>query len=504
MKRVLLMCLLAALPMMSFAQKTQRFEVAPFEFEIIGENSVALVGYDYDKEPHPEATELVIPEKVTFENKSYRVTTIEGKGTGSYFSKNKHISSIKIPSSVIEIGRYAFAFTNIESVTIPESVTQINLCAFKHCTKLRYVEILSPKIELSACSFRDCPNLNLVKINSDYLRMDNTAFCTMAKNASKLNEVQVKKAVRPYVTFYDNKYNPKPTITIIDEPQQTTAPTNTYIASTSAMSQPIEDTPKIISDVDQNIPQTSLKNENTFAVIIANEIYTNVSNVDYAAQDGRVFAEYCKQTLGIPEKNIKLIENATLGAIVSNVDWLHNVLKAYGGSAKAIFYYSGHGIPNHETGDSYLLPTDCPPNNYNVAYKLQDLYTKLGEAGGNVTFFIDACFSGMKRQGEVMVAARGVAIKAKPSNPVGSSVVFSAATGDQTAYAYDEKGHGIFTYFLLKKLQDSSGSVSYGELADYIKSEVAKVAIVERSVSQTPTITSTSQNADLWRNWMLK
>ncbi|MFI3319130.1 MAG: hypothetical protein SNH88_08095 [Rikenellaceae bacterium] len=109
MKRFLFMLILALLPMMGSAQPmasrlsnapkesakgggSVKFEVAPFEFEIIGDNSVALVGYDYGKEPNPEATELIIPEQVTFENKSYRVTNIEGKRTGSYFIKNKHIS----------------------------------------------------------------------------------------------------------------------------------------------------------------------------------------------------------------------------------------------------------------------------------------------------------------------------------------------------------------------------------------------------------------------------
>ena len=188
-----------------------------------------------------------------------------------------------------------------------------------------------------------------------------------------------------------------------------------------------------------------------------------------------------------------------MGAIVSNVDWLHNVLKAYGGSAKAIFYYSGHGIPNHDTGESYLLPTDCPPNNYNVAYKLQNLYSKLGEAGG----FIDACFSDTQRKGDMMVAARGVAIKAKSGVLSGNSVAFAAASGDETAFAFNEKGHGMFTYFLLKKLQETKGQVSYGELANYIQQNVKQKSIVISPRLQSPnTIASTSANEN-WQSWKL-
>lgn len=55
------------------------------------------------------------------------------------------------------------------------------------------------------------------------------------------------------------------------------------------------------SDVDINIPQNTIqKNSNTFVVIIANEDYQRVSDVQYANNDGKLFAEYCQRTLGLP------------------------------------------------------------------------------------------------------------------------------------------------------------------------------------------------------------
>ena len=102
--------------------------------------------------------------------------------------------------------------------------------------------------------------------------------------------------------------------------------------------------------------------------------------------------------------------------------------------------------------------------------------------------FLDACFSGVQRTGDILVAARGIAIKAKDEKPTGNMIVFSAAQGDQTAYSYDEKGHGMFTYYMLKKLQESGGDVTLGELADFVTENVSKRSIVENSKSQTPNI----------------
>jgi hypothetical protein len=68
----------------------------------------------------------------------------------------------------------------------------------------------------------------------------------------------------------------------------------------------------------------------------------------------------------------------------------------------------------------------------------------------------------------MMAAARGIAIRAKPGAPQGNMVVFSAAQGDETAYPNHEKGHGMFTYFLLKKLQETKGDVTLSELGEIV------------------------------------
>lgn len=290
---------------------------------------------------------------------------------------------------------------------------------------------------------------------------------------------------------------------------------NTTINITYAPPQPVQSqvavpapTPKkqvAQSDVDMNIPQGLGKNDNTFVVILANENYCREEPVPYANNDGEIFKTYCMNVLGIPEKNIKYIADASLNDLKYNLNWLKQVMEAYAGEAKAIFYYAGHGIPDEAQRTAYLLPVDGYGSDVTTGYKVDELYAILGKLPSkSVTVFLDACFSGSKREGGMLASARGVAIKAKKSNPIGNMVVFSAAQGDETAYPYKEQRHGMFTYYLLKKLQETKGEATLGEISDYVTSEVRKQSIVINGKMQTPTLTSSSAVGDAWRNWKLK
>ena len=265
-----------------------------------------------------------------------------------------------------------------------------------------------------------------------------------------------------------------------------------------------EDNPvrQIKSDVDKDIPETGQEHKNTFALIIANEHYQDVAQVPNALHDGQIFAEYCEKTLGIPEDNIKYIEDATLNVIRRQLNWLTQVMEAHEGDAHVIVYYAGHGIPDESSKSAYLLPVDGYGTDVSTGYSLDKLCTELGsKPAKSVIILLDACFSGANRDGKMLASARGVAIKAKQESPQGNMVVFSAAQGDQTAYPYKEKGHGLFTYYILKKLKETRGKISLGELTEYVTTEVKKRSIIVNSKLQTPTASSSAKN---WKNWKMR
>ena len=262
---------------------------------------------------------------------------------------------------------------------------------------------------------------------------------------------------------------------------------------------------ELSSDVDKIESNITQNASNTFAVIIANEKYQETDNVEYAINDGKAFKLYCTNLLGIPEENIHFRANATFTNMKADLTWLKKISNAYKGDCSIMVYYAGHGIPDEKTKGCSLLPVDGIPTDMTTTLSLNDVYKELANMQTHKTLvFLDACFSGTGRNDQMLSQARGVSIKPKSEKPQGNMIVFSSASGDETAFPYKEKKHGLFTYFLLKKLQATKGNVNLGELSDYVKSEVGKKSIVINSKTQTPIVSTSQEMDDKWRKINLK
>jgi len=49
------------------------------------------------------------------------------------------------------------------------------------------------------------------------------------------------------------------------------------------------------------------------------------------------------------------------------------------GQAELIFYYAGHGFPDENTKESYIMPVDISGQDVRSGIKLSNLYEKLTE-----------------------------------------------------------------------------------------------------------------------------
>ena len=254
------------------------------------------------------------------------------------------------------------------------------------------------------------------------------------------------------------------------------------------------------SDTDKDIPATGKADNKTYAFVIANENYPG-RQVPYALNDGQIFATYCNRTLGIPQNHIKIFENATAGQIMACVASIKKASEANDGDINIIFYYAGHAFPDENTKDAYLLPVDGDSRLVETCYSLKRLYDELGKIKTHqVVCFLDACFSGATREDDMLLTGRGVAIKPKEETPQGNLIVFTSASGNETAHQYEEKQHGLFTYYLLKKMQDSKGTFTLGEMYDYVSKNVKKTSFDVNNKIQTPSVIPSETMGTKWRN----
>lgn len=267
---------------------------------------------------------------------------------------------------------------------------------------------------------------------------------------------------------------------------------------------------KRLSDVDVDIPKNGIEYPYRFALIIGNEDYSSKQidlnsevNVDYARNDASAFKDYAINVLGIPETNIIFLLDATVGQMKQAIAKTNLIIKNAKGKAEVFVYYAGHGLPDEATREPYLIPVDISGKNAKEGIKLETLYAKLTEyPSKRVVVFLDACFSGGARN-KGLVAARGVKVRPTVTVLQGNIATLAAATGEQTALPYKDKYHGFFTYYLLKKLKETKGNITFKELASYLSEVVPLQSVLLNDKEQTPTLRMGVNQTEDIENWIL-
>ena len=141
------------------------FEVNGIYYKIINANlatvAVSYGGSSPDSYSNEYAGNVIIPESVTYNAKTYSVTEI----IRSAFSDCSDLTSVTIPNSVTSIGSYAFyGCSGITSVTIPEGVISIEDGVFIDCTGLTSITIPNSVTSIGQWAFRRCNSLTSITI----------------------------------------------------------------------------------------------------------------------------------------------------------------------------------------------------------------------------------------------------------------------------------------------------------------------------------------------------
>src|SRR5581483_9705779 len=102
------------------------------------------------------------------------------------------------------------------------------------------------------------------------------------------------------------------------------------------------------------------------------------------------------EALGYPKRQIVSLtgDGATRSALAGYLrSWLPKNVKE---DSEVVFYFSGHGAPDAETGKAYLVPWDGSPEFLaDSGFALDELYAGLAKLkAARIIVALDSCFSG--------------------------------------------------------------------------------------------------------------
>lgn len=407
----------------------------------------------------------------------------------------------ELPSTITSIGDNAFYnCKNLSDVVIPFGVESVGDCAFKGCESLIEIEfpISTKTIGNEVCA--GCENLTSARLTQSVETLGRDAF-EGCKLLTTLNDLPPFITVKSFASYGLNRAAVKK---FWDRKEEIAAKFGNASGSAAAAAPASTAAALEPCDVDTDIPYTGRTNSTTFALIIANENYGKLSNVPFAINDGNTFARYCQRTLGLPKQNILQYNDASYGSIREALSDLRLINEAVGENMRLIVYYAGHGAPDDATLEPYLIPVDAARINKDVCISMNSFYQEIGALKlRNATVFLDACFSGAARDGNMVIAARGIARVPKKQSLTGKIAVLAATSDEQTALPYNEKGHGMFTYYLLKRLQETKGDVSLQDLKDYVTDQVKVNSSIINRKDQTPTFNVSAEASSVWDSWKL-
>ena len=165
------------------------FSVDGFYYNVLSEEDmtveVTFQGEKYNSYADEYTGDIVIPQTVTYADKTFTVTAI-GE---SAFCGCENITSIQLPSTIKEIKEYGVNYcTKLTSINLPEGLTTIGPRAFRICTSLTSLEIPSSVTSIGEDAFYDDGNLVSITFKGAINSIGNGAF----RSCEKLTEIHVE------------------------------------------------------------------------------------------------------------------------------------------------------------------------------------------------------------------------------------------------------------------------------------------------------------------------
>ena len=145
-----------------------------FAYRILSKTTCEVIPY-YDDNGQRVLYEgdVVIPEHITYEGQTMKVTAIGDDA----FAQCTDLRSVKMPNSITEIGVAAFEdCTNLLDIDLPNSVAYIRNEAFLRCFSLTSANIPNSVTSIGASAFGGCKSLTSISIPNSVSKLGILAF----------------------------------------------------------------------------------------------------------------------------------------------------------------------------------------------------------------------------------------------------------------------------------------------------------------------------------------
>jgi hypothetical protein len=236
------------------------------------------------------------------------------------------------------------------------------------------------------------------------------------------------------------------------------------------------------------------------ALIISVTNYNRLQPLDFCKNDGEEMYELLK-SLGY--------EITDTNKLIGEITWQtmrEAIYKFFGDKTTRakdtlLFYFSGHGVPDG-FGDNYLATSEIDPDephfrgfSFGEITKLMNMSTST-----RIVTMLDCCYSGAARIGRIDKSSEGAAAKlareaiddkSKILEEGEGKCLLAASMPTQQAYGLKEKGHSIFTYYLLEGLKggngesvDKEGRVTPDTLGSYVYEKVTDLAPQQKPIKK--------------------
>jgi uncharacterized protein YjbI with pentapeptide repeats len=230
------------------------------------------------------------------------------------------------------------------------------------------------------------------------------------------------------------------------------------------------------------------------ALIIGVSNYDYLDNLDFCKNDGNEMYNFLKEGLEFEIRD----EFKLTGNRVEHFSIHDKIISFFtdpiiNSNDTLLFYYSGHGIPDIDF-NLYLASSETDPDRPMLRSfpfdKLTDLVNQ--NTSKRIVAILDCCHSGELKLGRgseediVRLGANAINRRSQTLKQGEGKCILASSLGPQRAYDLKEKGHGIFTYYLLEGLKgnsdavDKHGNVTVFSLGNYVYNAIVNLPEAKR------------------------